>query len=242
MAMLKGLLVLAVFGIFHVQATNVAANPVRRVVTLLQNLEKKVTAEGETDKELHEKFLCFCENNVATLEKSIADTEANQAQLAAAGEAASGEQAQLQQDLAQAKSDRAAAEEAIATATSVRGKEAGTFASYKAEAEANIGAIQGAVASLEKGMAGAFLQTDAAKKLKQLVQSKDNMLEGDREDVTAFLAGGNGDEYAPQSGQITGILKQLGDEWTADLAAATSTEEAAIKSFDELVAAKKRGN
>jgi chromosome segregation ATPase len=184
--------------------------------------------------------LCYCENNVADLEKSIADTEANAADLAAAGAAASGEQAQLQQDLAQAKTDRAAAEKAIADATAMREKEAATFATFKAESEANIGAITGAVASLEKGMGGAFLQTNAAQLLKKLVQAKDNMLEGDREDVTAFLAGGSDDAYAPQSGQITGILKQLGDEMSADLASATATEEAAIKSFNDLVAAKKQ--
>jgi chromosome segregation ATPase len=222
-----------------VQSVEVSANPVRRVVTLLQNLQKKVEAEGETDEDLHKKYLCFCETGVATLEKSIADTEANAAELAAAGKAAGAQAAQLTQDLAAHKTDRANAEEAIATATSVRAKEAATFATFKAESEANIGAIEGAVASLEKGMAGAFLQTATAQKLLKLVQSKDNMLEADREDITAFLQGTNGDEYAPQSGQITGILKTLHDEMTAALADATATEDAAIKSFDELIAAKK---
>merc|ERR1719231_1112952 len=64
------------------------------------------------------------------------------------------------------------------------------------------------------------------------------MLEADRDDVTAFLQGTSDSDYAPQSGQITGILKQLGDEMDAGLADATKTEEAAIKSFDELTAAK----
>jgi len=216
-----------------------SANPVRRVVTLLQNLQKKVEAEGETDKDLHEKYLCFCETGVATLEKSIADTEANGAAAAAAAKEAGAQSSQLQQDLASHKTDRTNAEEAIAAATAVREKEAATFATFKAESEANIGAIEGAVASLEKGMAGAFLQTSGAQKLLKLVQTKDNMLEGDREDITAFLQGTTGDEYAPQSGQITGILKTLNDEMTAALADATATEEAAIKSFNDLVAAKK---
>jgi hypothetical protein len=145
----------------------------------------------------------------------------------------------LQQDLASHKTDRANAEEAIAAATAQREKEAATFATFKAESEANIGAIEGAVASLEKGMAGAFLQTNAAQKLRQLVQASQNMLEGDREDITAFLQGTNGDEYVPQSGQITGILKTLHDEMSASLAEATATEDAAIKSFNDLVAAKK---
>merc|ERR1719163_1171267 len=60
----------------------------------------------------------------------------------------------------------------------------------------------------------------------------------DREDMMAFLQGS--EEYAPQSGQITGILKQLGDEMSADLTSATETEEAAIASYDSLVAAKNK--
>jgi DNA repair exonuclease SbcCD ATPase subunit len=85
-------------------------------------------------------------------------------------------------------------------------------------------------------MAGAFLQTNSAATLIKVVQAKADMLEGDREDLMAFLQGTS--EYVPQSGQITGILKQLGDEMTAGLADATSTENAAIKAYDELMAAK----
>merc|ERR1712232_1215668 len=39
-------------------------------------------------------------------------------------------------------------------------------------------------------------------------------------------------------GQITGILKQIGDEMSASLAEETAAEEAAIKNHEELVAAK----
>ena len=47
-------------------------------------------------------------------------------------------------------------------------------------------------------------------------------------------------QHAPQSGQITGILRQLGDEMAKGLAEATAAEEAAIKSYGELMAAKKQ--
>merc|ERR1719424_2193035 len=57
----------------------------------------------------------------------------------------------------------------------------------------------------------------------------------DRQDLMSFLENGVG-----ASGQILGILKQLGDEMNADLKDATAAEEAAIQSFDELVAAKSK--
>jgi len=61
---------------------------------------------------------------------------------------------------------------------------------------------------------------------------------GDQEAVTAFLSQSTG--YAPQSGEIIGILKQMGDEMAASVADATSTEKAAITSYEGLMAAKKK--
>ena len=44
--------------------------------------------------------------------------------------------------------------------------------------------------------------------------------------------------YASASGEIVGILKSMNDEMTADLKDATDSENEAMASFDELVAAK----
>merc|ERR1719183_1330643 len=58
--------------------------------------------------------------------------------------------------------------------------------------------------------------------------------------ITSFLTQGQGEDagYAPASGQIVGILKQMTDTMEADLASITSEEEAAIKDFNGLMAAK----
>jgi hypothetical protein len=55
------------------QQQQVAANPIRKVVTMLQAMEKKVTAEGEKETELFEKFMCYCKNGDEALAASIAD-------------------------------------------------------------------------------------------------------------------------------------------------------------------------
>merc|ERR1711953_317419 len=105
----------------------------------------------------------------------------------------------------------------------------------------DIAAIVNAVAALEKGMAGAFLQTAAAQTLKGIISSKrDLLMDDDRQDLLAFLSNSQGTNYAPQSGQITGILKTMGDEMAAGLAEATKAEEAAIASYEKLMAAKKK--
>merc|ERR1719265_1953553 len=84
----------------------------------------------------------------------------------------------------------------------------------------------------------AFLQSAAANVVKHVVQARDDMLDADREDVMAFLSASQDSEYSPQSGQIAGILKQLGDEMSKSLAEATAAENSAIKVFEELMAAK----
>merc|ERR1719331_1310420 len=96
-----------------------------------------------------------------------------------------------------------------------------------------------ATAAISQGMGGAFLQTSAASVVKQLSISMD-ISSMDREMITSFLTQGQGEAsgYVPASGQIVGILKQMTDTMEKDLADATAEEEAAIKAFKGLAAAK----
>merc|ERR1712113_93198 len=96
----------------------------------------------------------------------------------------------------------------------------------------------GAIPAIETGMGGAFLQTEAANSLKRYTMEKAEMPDETRQEVLAFLSGR--EEYAPQSGQIVGILKQMADEMTWALKEAESTEAEAIKAYDALMAAKEK--
>merc|ERR1719161_3374574 len=84
-------------------------------------------------------------------------------------------------------------------------------------------------------MGGAFLQTASASAVRELSVTMD-MSNVDRQMLASFLSGKSG--YAPASGEILGILKTMDDEMQADLKDATAAEEAAIKAFEGLVAAK----
>jgi predicted nucleic acid-binding Zn-ribbon protein len=126
----------------------------------------------------------------------------------------------------------------MAEASALREKEAAAYAAEKAEYEANIGAITQAVAALEKGVAGAFLQTESAQTVQNLVLKSKKILDNDRDSVLSFLSGQEDSEYAPSSGEVIGILKQMGDEMSAGLKEATATEEAAIKDYEGLMASK----
>merc|ERR1740138_634088 len=67
------------------------ANPIRRVVTMLQKIQKKVETEGETETELHEKFMCNCKTSGAAYTLSISDGEAKVESLAAGLKASEGQ-------------------------------------------------------------------------------------------------------------------------------------------------------
>merc|ERR1719460_2507035 len=205
---------------------------------MLQAMQKKVEAEGRKETELFEKFMCYCKNGDEALAKSIADAEAKTPQVTADIEAGEAQVKQLKADIKQHQTDRAAAKAAMAEATSIREKEASAFADLKSEADANIAATTKATAAIEKGMAGSFLQSSSAQVLKKLVLAENNMDDSDREEITAFLS--NSENYAPASGQITGILKQMSDTMNKELAEATSAENAAIKAYEELMAAKEK--
>ena len=45
--------------------------PICKVVTLLQVMQKKVIKEGEKEKKLYEKFMCYCKTNGGALDASI---------------------------------------------------------------------------------------------------------------------------------------------------------------------------
>jgi len=219
---------------YQQQAT--AANPIRKVVTMLQAMEKKVMAEGETEKELFDKFMCYCKSGDEALAKSISDAETKIPQVTSDIEEGETQAAQLKADIKQAQTDRATAKATMADATTLREKDAGLFAAEKAEADTNIAALKKATAAVSKGMAGSFLQSAGAQVLKKLVLAQNDMSDMDRDEITAFLS--TSSDYAPASGQITGILKQMTDTMVKELNDATATESAAISTYEALMAAK----
>merc|ERR1719453_695998 len=93
--------------------TGMNANPIRKVVTMLQNMQKKITAEGHKKEELYNKFMCYCQNGDEALKKSIADAETKIQQLEKLLGSGAAEKKQLQADVKQAKEDRAEAKKAI---------------------------------------------------------------------------------------------------------------------------------
>merc|ERR1719379_797781 len=109
------------------------ANPIRKVVTMLQLMQKKISAEGEKEAELYAKFECWCSSGGGALSKSIADAGVKVPALQASIEEAENKKVQLEEDVKQHQADRAAAKASMKEATAIREKEAAAFAAETAE-------------------------------------------------------------------------------------------------------------
>lgn len=221
---------------------HLSVNPIRRVVTMMQMMQKKIEVEAKNEEQLHEKFMCYCESGSGNLQKDVSEAHANIPQLESAMEEAGAEKSQLKGDIVNHKTDRSEAEKAMAEATAVREKEASEFASYSSEAKTNIAAMAKALAALRSGLAGAFLQTQAADVLRSLLSSDDNqavqMTDSDRDTLAAFLQ--RQDSSAPGSYEIVGILEQMKETMDKELVQAVGEEGDSIKGFNGLMAAKKK--
>jgi len=210
-------------------------NPIRKVVTMLQMMQNKVTAEGKKSEEIYDKFMCYCDNADTLLAGAITTAENKIPQLEAAVGKDVEMKKQLETDVKNHKADREAAKGAIAEATALREKEATEFAKISGDLKTNIAALAKAIPAIEKGMGSGFLQTSSASVVRQLSINMD-MSNVDRQMLASFLSSKTG--YAPASGEIVGILKTMEDEMVQNLADTTAAEESAIASFEELKAAK----
>jgi len=214
-------------------------NPIRRVVTLLQNMQKKVEAEGKKEKELFEKFMCYCKHGLGDLKQAIEANEAKIPKVETALSEAKALKEQLEKDIGELKGSTGDAKATIAKAKGIRQKEASAFAKDSSDKKTNIEALKKAIAAIEAGAAGKFLQTstESMTTLQNLAINAD-MRSADREMLTAFLS--QGSNYAPQSGEILGILKQMLETMMKELNEITAAEEQAIKDFEVLIAAKEK--
>jgi len=220
------------------------ANPIRRVVTLLQDMQKEIEAEGEKEKDLFEKFMCYCDGNTDGMKESAKAAAAKITELQATLEAAKAEKAQIDQDLMQHGKDREAAKQDLAKATSVREKERKEFEAATGDSKENLASMNAAIAALEKGMGAKLLMQMSKASLAQITKAARGSMALDdveKSTVLSFLDGTQNPfgDYAPQSGEIVGMLKAMKDEMDKDLNGAIAAEEKAQAGFDELAAAKK---
>merc|ERR1740138_1466624 len=83
----------------QIASNEARVNPIRKVVTMLQGMQKKVQAEGEKEQELFDKYMCYCSTSGGDLGKSIGDADTKVPQLGADIKESEAALAQLKEDL-----------------------------------------------------------------------------------------------------------------------------------------------
>merc|ERR1719240_85300 len=216
------------------EATQTAAgNPMRKIISLLQAMRKQVEADGEKRQELFDKFMCYCETNIAKTQKNIEDQTASIDSLKSTIEELSGSNEQLQAEVKEISEELAEDEEAVKEATKVRKGEADAFAEESADMRTSIAALDKAIPALRKG-----LETSEAAALLQSLRGpllQGSQMLGNREEILSLLQG-----QAPAGGsaQILGIIQQMRENFKENLEKALKEEEENIATYDQLMGSK----
>jgi len=213
-------------------------NPIRKVVTMLQNMQKGVEAEGKKEQDLFDKFMCYCSNGAGSLDTAIATGESSVEALTAKIDGETALKSQLAQDVKQHQVDRDEAKKTIEESTAMREKEAAEYASSSGEMKANLQAMDGALSALKKGLGYAMLQTGTASFLRNLVAHSPAVRSFERETLLSFLDSSTGSQEAGSSDQIIGIVETMKETMQGDSDESSSTEDQAKAAFKSLLESK----
>merc|ERR1719284_2110408 len=219
---------------------------------MLKQLEK----EAEEDEEIYDQLACWCETNDKEKTKSIGDAESKIEQLTTAIEDLTAASARLNTEIKNLEKEVAENQEALDQATEIRQKELAEFNAEEKDLLGSISALKSAVTVLSKHNSASLLQIGSVSAITSGVQAAMEMhadlLKGvfthkQQRAVTAFLQSPQDyfdaaptfkQSYAPQSGEIFGILKQMKETFETNLSSSQKEEMANQKAYEDLKAAK----
>jgi hypothetical protein len=217
--------------------------PVTKVINLLKDMGAQLEKEGKEDEEVFEKITCWCSTNDKDKTTSIDDAESTITDLTATIEEAMATSARLNTEIKNLASEIAKNQAALDQATSLRQKELAEFNGEEKDVLQSIGALKSAITVLGKHHAEllqvptetlinvAVLIQDQFRKHKDLVNKITTPTQ--RKAVTAFVQSPSDyfdaeptfkQSYAPQSGAIFGILKQMKETFESNLSSSQKEE------------------
>merc|ERR1712032_461215 len=232
--------------------------PVSKVITLLKDMLKQLEKEAAEDEEIYDKMACWCETNDKEKTKAVADAEAKIEDLTTKIEELTASSARLNTEIKNLEKEVAKNQEALDQATAIREKELAEFNAEEKDALQAISALKSAITVLSKHHSGALLQTSAshleavASTIQYQMQKHAAVLQGvlthtERKAIAAFIESPQDyfdasptfkQSYAPQSGEIFGILKQMKESFETNLSDSQKEEMANQKAYEDVKAAK----
>jgi len=245
----------------HVATGNDASNaknrPVTKVINLLKDMQAQLEKEAEEDEETYEKVACWCETNDKEKTAAIAEAEARITDLTSTIEELTATSARLNTEIKNLEAEIAKNQEALDKATAMRQKELAEFNEEEKDMLQSIGALKSAIVVLSKHHSS--LAQVPSETLLNMAAVIDHQFKkhtallhaivtpSQRKAIAAFVQS-PGDyfdaeptfkqSYAPQSGQIFGILKQMKETFETNLSSSQKEEMQSQADYESLKAAK----
>jgi len=232
--------------------------PVSKVITLLKDMMKQLEKEAEEDEEIYDQLACWCETNDKEKTKSIADAEARIEDLTTKIEELTATSARLGTEIKNLEKEVAANQEALDQATAIRQKQLAEFNGEEKDLLQSVSALKSALTVLAKHHGGALMQVPrshmlgVAATVEHEFQKHSKLFQGvlthsEKHALQAFIQAPEDyfdasptfkQSYAPQSGEIFGILKQMKETFETNLSDSQKEEMANQKAYEDLKSAK----
>lgn len=227
--------------------------PVAKVLTLLKDMQTALTKEAEEDESVYNQLSCWCETNNKEKDAAIEEAERRISELTTFVEQAAAIISQLKSEIANLEKEIAANQEALAQALAIREKERAEFAAASKELAQSIDALKSAITVLSKHHsppASALINIASIlhhhmNKYNHLLRTR--LTHQQKETIASFIQAPEGyfgatpsfkTAYAPQSGEVFGILENMLDTFTSDSKDSEEEETARESSYQDLKTAK----
>jgi len=224
-----------------------ATNPIAKVLDLLSDMESKIKAEGEAAGKTQKEYVAWCDDRSTNVGFEIKTGRSEKESLEATIAKQSSIMSAMQTKVDTTAADIASDEKDLKAATAVRKEEAATFSAEEKELSATIDTINRAVAVLSRELKAGSASMLQLKNAQNVAQALEIMVQAsalstaDASRLTALVQNSDSDAGAPDgavyeshSGDIVGVLQNLGDKAEEQLADARKKEMTAAHNFDML--------
>jgi chromosome segregation ATPase len=230
---------------------NAAKNrPVSKVITLLKDMNTQLQEEAKADEEIYEQMACWCETNDKEKTKAIEEATQRIEDLTVSIESLTAASTRLNEEIKVLEKEVNKNQGTLGKNTELRMKDQGEFQMEEKDLLAAISSLKAAIVVLSKHQAASLLQT-SQHQMKQLSSSvqhlfskhdsllQTTLLPSQQKKVLSFMQQApSAGSYAPASGEIIGILKQMKETFESNLAQTQKDETKGSDDYENLKATK----
>jgi hypothetical protein len=236
-----------------------AGSPIDKVVGLIEEMQKKIEADGVTEQAVFDKYACWCEETTSRKSHNIGFAMTEIRRLGTLVLNQKGTVSVKEYEINVLNKQIKENNDATRQATIIRQKENTGFQAKKAEMEGTIGSLEKGIMVLSGAgthtaslLAQKGMMSQMAASIKKAVKTlpADGDFSPENQDmITKFLQdpgefydqkAAKSASYSPASTTIMGVLKDMYDTFVKNLESETETESTAQLHFEDLMATKEK--